>query len=39
MTTINKKRKKKKQTNKQTKGKKPTFALSRPVTENPTQGS
>ena len=35
MTTINKKRQKKnKQTNKR---KKPTFARSRPATENPTQ--
>ena len=35
MTTINKKHK---QTNKQKK-KKPTFARSRPATENPTQGT
>ena len=33
MTTINK------NTNKQTKEKKPTFARSRPATENPTQGT
>ena len=36
MTTMNKKHK---QTNKQTKEKKPTFARSRPATENPTQGT
>ena len=36
MTTINKKRKNKKT---KTQKKKPTFARSRPATENPTQGS
>ena len=38
MKTINKKRKKQKSKKKKQK-KKPTFARSRPATENPTQGS